>query len=146
MASCWIFKSKKSAWIMMIYVVKCTFSRHFFWTSRFNSSPFWSQLRLERVIYFKRKLFYRFFESNFETGRIFAMGCSRQVWVQVMLFQFLGVQFSPDSKSFLSGLSNGALFVSEFISKDDKRKQKVWAKNLGVPKLIIWHHFELKVF
>ena len=80
-------------------------------------------------MYLKRKLFYGLFERRFETGRIFAMGRSRQVLVQVMLFQFLGPgfaqdgatsNFSPDSKSSLSGLSNEALFVSEFISEDDK--------------------------
>ena len=51
-----------------------------------------------------------------------------------VLFQFLGPglaqdgamsNFLPDSKSSLSGLSNEALFVSEFISEDDKKKQKV---------------------
>ena len=50
MASCWIWKSRKSAWNMMIYVVKCTFSRHFFWTSWFilcsrNSLERWLKLR-----------------------------------------------------------------------------------------------------
>ena len=76
--------------------------------------------------YLKRKLFYRLFESRFETGRIFAMEHSRQVLVQVMLFQFLGPglsqdgatsNFSPDSKSSLSGLSNEVLFVSGFFRK-----------------------------
>ena len=54
------------------------------------------------------------------------MGCSRQVLVQVMLFQFLGPglaqdgatsNFSPNSKSSLSGLSNEVLFVSGFLRK-----------------------------
>ena len=53
---------------------------------------------------------------------------SRQVLVQVMLFQFLGhghPQVSatpnslPDSKSSVSGLSNEVLFVSEFISEGE---------------------------
>ena len=50
------------------------------------------------------------------------MGRSRQVFVQVMLFQFLGPglaqdnakpNFFPDSRSFLLGLSNEVSFVSE---------------------------------
>ena len=65
------------------------------------------------------------------------MGRSRQVLVQVMLFQFLGrglaqddamPNFLPDSNSSLSGLSNEVLFVSEFISKGDQKKQKVLVK------------------
>ena len=36
--------------------------------------------------------------------------------------------FSPDSKSFLLGLSNEVLFVSEFISEGDQKKQKVVVK------------------
>ena len=51
---------------------------------------------------------------------------SRQVLVQVMLFQFFGRShahggatpiFLPDSNSSLSGLSNEVLFLSEFISE-----------------------------
>ena len=62
------------------------------------------------------------------------MGCSKQVLVQIMLFQFLkrGLaqdsatsNFSPFSKGSLLGLLNEAFFVSEFIFKDDKKKQKV---------------------
>ena len=65
-------------------------------------------------MYLKRKPFYQLFESNFETGRIFATECSRQVLVQVVLFQFLGPghaqdgatpNFFPDSKRPLQGLS-----------------------------------------
>ena len=76
----------------------------------------------------QKKVFQRLFESRFETGRIFAMECPRQVLVQVMLFQFLECclaqdgampNFSPDSNSSLSGLSNELLFVSEFISEGD---------------------------
>ena len=58
----------------------------------------------------------------------FAMGRFTQVLVQVMLFQFLGrclaqdgatPNFSPDSNSSLSGLSNKVLFDFEFISEFD---------------------------
>ena len=44
-ASCWIWKSRKSAWKRCILLHKSSYFRLFFWTSRFNSSPFWSQLR-----------------------------------------------------------------------------------------------------
>ena len=76
----------------------------------------------------KKIFFYWSFESKFETGRIFAMGRSWQVLVQVMLFQFLGralaqdgvtPNFSCDSNSSLSGLLNEVLFVSEFILEGD---------------------------
>ena len=64
--------------------------------------------------------------SNDFIHHILVMGRSRQVLVQVMLFQFLGPglaqdgatsNFSPDSKSSLSGLSNEVLFVSGFFRK-----------------------------
>ena len=70
--------------------------------------------------------FHWLFEWRFETGRFFVMGHSRQVLVQVILFQFFGPglaqdgatsNFSPDSKSSLSGLSNEVLFVSGFFGK-----------------------------
>ena len=44
-------------------------------------------------------------------------------------------QFSPDSKRFLSGLSNEVLFVSEFISKGDQRRQKFQVKTKGCQNL-----------
>ena len=54
-----------------------------------------------------------------------------------MLCQFLGLghaqdgaksKFLLDSKSFLLGLSNEVLFVTEFISEGEKKKQKVRVK------------------
>ena len=66
------------------------------------------------------------FESNTETGRISVMRGSRRVPVKVVLFQLRGPglaqdgatsNFSPDSKSSLSGLSNEVLFVSGFFRK-----------------------------
>ena len=65
------------------------------------------------------------------------MGCSKHVLFQVMLFQFLGpgqAQFGytpnlySDSKSFLLKPSNEVLFVVEFTSEVEKRKQKVLVK------------------
>ena len=59
---------------------------------------------------------------------------SRQVLVQVVLFQFWGRGYRQDdamfifisySKSSLSGLSNEVLSVSEFISEGDQTKQNV---------------------
>ena len=53
--------------------------------------------------------------------------------VQFTFFSFWGVAslkmvpcpiFLPDSNSLLSGLSNEVLFVSEFISQDDLKKEK----------------------
>ena len=78
----------------------------------------------------KESFFDHWFESKFDTGRIFAMGHSRQVMVQVMIFQILGYGVAqdiyggkpnsvPDSNSSLSGLLNEVLFVSEFISDGD---------------------------
>ena len=70
--------------------------------------------------------FHWLFEWRFEIGRFFVMGHSRQVLVQVILFQFFGPglaqdgatsNFSPDSKSSSSGLLNEVLFVSRFFSK-----------------------------
>ena len=64
------------------------------------------------------------FESNTETGRISVMKGSRQVLVKVVLFQLRGggypqddttLNFFPDSKSSILGLSNNVAFVSEFI-------------------------------
>ena len=66
------------------------------------------------------------FESNTETGRISVMKGSRQVLVKVVLFQFRGrghpkgdatPNFFPDSKRFLSGLSNEVSFVSRCLLK-----------------------------
>ena len=57
-----------------------------FWTPNFDGSPFLGQLRQERVIYLKRKSYYPLFERSFEIGRIFAMGGSRPVLVEVVLF------------------------------------------------------------
>ena len=117
---------------MMIYVVKCTFSRHFFWTSRFNSLQFQSQLRQERVIYLKRKPYNVLFESNTETGRISVMKGSRRVLVKVVLFQLRGrghpqddatPNFFADSKRPIKGLSNEVSFVLKIFGKVVKIKQ-----------------------
>ena len=56
---------------MMIYVVKCTFSLHFFCTS-------------------KRKPYNVPFERSFETGRISVKKGSIRVLVKVILFQLRG--------------------------------------------------------
>ena len=109
---------------MMIYVVKCTFFRHFFWTSNFDGSPFLGQLSWERVIYLKKKPYYPLFEKNFELGRIFVIKGSRQVLVKVVLFQLRGCGHPQDdatpnlfanSKRPILGLSNEVSFVPEIL-------------------------------
>ena len=64
------------------------------------------------------------FERSFETGGISVMRGSRQVPVKVVLFQLRGPglaqdgatsNFLPDSKSSISGLSNGVSFVFKFF-------------------------------
>ena len=137
--------------MMMIYVVKCTFSRHFFWTSRFNSSQFQSQLRWERVIYLKRKPYNVPFESNTETGRISVMRGSRRVLVKVVLFQLRGPghpqddttpNFFPDSNSPMLGLSNEVSFVSELYQEDGQNNKSVFKKTCC--KLSIEHHYKYR--
>ena len=49
-----------------------------------DGSPFLGQLRLERVIYLRRKPYYPLFERNVEIGIIFAMKGSRRVLVEVV--------------------------------------------------------------
>ena len=83
--------------------------------------------------YIKGSFFYWSIESRFVTGRIFAMGCSTQFLVQVMLFQLLGYghtqdgampKFYTDPKRLLPGLLNEIMFVSEFILGDGKKRCK----------------------
>ena len=62
----------------------------FFWTYRFNSSQFQSQLRQERVTYLNREPYNALFERSSETGRISVIKGSRQVLVKVVLFQLRG--------------------------------------------------------
>ena len=147
MASYHSWKSKKSVQIMMIYVVKCTYFRIFFWTSKCDSSPFLGQLRQEKVIYLKRKPYNVPFESNTETGRISVMRGSRRVLVKVVLFQLRGPghpqddttpNFFPDSKSPIIGLSKEVSVVSELHQKDGQNNKSVFKKTCC--KLSIEHH------
>ena len=97
---------------MIIYVVKCTFFRNFFWTLSFDGSPFLGQLRQEKVIYLKRKPYYPLFESSFEIGRIFAMEGSRQVLVEGVLFQ------STSTKTYLEPSMAKIRPVSKLLSNN----------------------------
>ena len=67
-------------------------------------------------MYLKRKIFNLLPEKRIETERILAMGGSRQVLVQVVLFQFWGCGHPP---------LNEVLSVSEFISENDQKKQNI---------------------
>ena len=67
------------------------------------------------------------FERSFETGRISVMKGSRRVLVKVVLFQLRGhghpqdgakINFFPDYKSSILGLSNEVSFVFELCWKD----------------------------
>ena len=116
---------------MMIYVVKCTFFRHFFLTFNCDGSPFLGQLRQERVIYLKRKLYYPLFERSFKTGRIFAMKDSKQVLLVEVLFQLRGRH--PISSLTLNALFKGFqmwyhLFLNFFakVVKIEKRKTHLY--------------------
>ena len=95
-----------------------------------DGSLFLSQLSWKRVIYLKRKPYYGLFERRFETGRILALRCYRQILVKVMLFQLrwhghpqddATPNFPLDFKRSITGLSNDVPFVSEFL-------QKSWVK------------------
>ena len=123
---------------MTIYVVKCTFFRHFFWTFNFDGLSFLGQLRQERVIYLKRKPYKVPFESNTETGRISVMKGSRRVLVKVVLFQLRGhgqpqndatANFFANSERPILGLSNEVSFVSELYYKDVQINKSVFIQN-----------------
>ena len=133
---------------MMIYVVKCTFSRHFFWTSRFNMAQFRSQLRQERVIYFKRKPYNVPFESNTETGGISFMRGYRRVLVKVVLFQLRGPghlqddttpNFFPDSNSPMLGLSNKVSFASELCQEYGQNNKSFFKKTCCKLSTVVIH-------
>ena len=92
-------------------------------------------VKMERVIYLKRKPYKVPFESNIETGRIFVMKGSKWVLVKVVLFQLSGhghpqddamTNFFADSKCPILGLSNEVSFVPEFFCKDGENKGNVF--------------------
>ena len=73
-------------------------------------------------------------ERLFETRRISIMRGSTQVLVKVVLFQLGGhghpqgdatLNFFPDSKSFLLGLSNEVSFVSGFLRNGVKKSKSI---------------------
>ena len=121
----------------MIYVVKHTFFRHFFQTSKSDGLPFLGQLRQKGVIYLKRKPYYPSFESRFETGKISVMKGSTEVLVKVVLFQLKGpghpqndamFNLNPYSKNSMTGLLNEVSFVSEFFQEDDQNSKCIFQK------------------
>ena len=74
-------------------------------------------------------------ENSFKTGRIFVMEGSRQVLVKVVLFQLRGrghpqnramLNFFPDSKSSILGLSNEVSFVTEYFWKDGENQENIF--------------------
>ena len=134
----------------MIYVVKVTFFRHFFQTSKSDSSPFLGQLRQKRVIYFKRKPCYPPFESRFETGRISIMTGSTQVLVKVVLVQLRGhghpqndatPNFFPDSKSSILGFSNKVTFFSKSLQDGCKKQLKRISENISIADQCVFSVF-----
>ena len=78
-------------------------------------------------MYLKRKPYNLPFDSSFEIGRISVMRGSRQVLVEVVLFQLRGrghlqddvtPNFFPNTKGSIRGLSNEVSFISESFWED----------------------------
>ena len=133
MASHQSSKTEKNVRLILIYVVKCTIFTHFFQFLNFHGLPFLGKLRSERVIYLKRKPYYPLFDRSFEIVRILVMEGSRWILVKVVLFQLKGrghpqgdamLNFFPDSKSTIIGLSNEASFVSRYYCKISENWEK----------------------
>ena len=134
----------------MIYVVKLTFSRNIFQTTKSDSQPFLGQLKLERVIYLKRKPYYQSFKNRFETGRISIMTGSTQVLVKVVLVQLRGhghpqndatPNFFPDSKSSILGFSNKVTFFSKSLQDGCKKQLKRISENISIADQCVFSVF-----
>ena len=117
----------------MIYVVKWSFSSHSFQTSNSYGLPFLGQSRQERVIHLKRKPCYPLFERSFKIQRFCALKSSRQVLLEVVLFQSRGrghpqsdatPHFILEYKCSILRLSNEVSFVCKFFCKRSKNLEK----------------------